>query len=68
VAPGGEGGSARHNIRSRGLLECVCLAVEVFRQAVLVALSGSKALGAWRGTRTARRSKSELRVAARVPC
>jgi len=48
VAPGGQGGSAKHNVRSRGLLECVCLVVEVFRQAVPIALSGSKALG---GTR-----------------
>ena len=68
VAPGRDGGSARHSVRSRGLLECVCLAMEIFCQAVPIALSGSEALGAWRYASPARRSGSELRVASRVPC
>jgi len=59
VMLGGEGGSARHSVRSRGLLECMCLTVEVFRQVVPVALSGSEALGAWLYASPARRSGSE---------
>ena len=59
VAPSGEEGSAKHSVRSRGLLECVCLAVAVFCQAVPIAMSGSEALSAWRYASPARRSGSE---------
>jgi len=59
VVPGREGGSSKHSVRSRGLLKCVCLTVEVFCQAVPVALSGSEVLGAWRYASPARRFGSE---------